>query len=365
MKVITCFTESLGGGGAEHQMVILAEMLAEKGYNVTIATYADVPDHYSVPKGVNRIRIAEGESAIKKHLAIFSYFIKAKTDCVISYRKMCNIRALVPLLFRSKRVKVICSERNTTVGPPDYKRKLLVHMLYRRAEFIVPNSESQTQYMRKENPRLVSKLRTIHNYTDLQHFAVCDMPSRLDVLKIAVFARYSKQKNPILFAEALSELKAQTNRVFEVHWYGSQKGTNNGFNNDYLALKSKVEELGINDVFKLHSAVKDIYALMGDYHAVCLPSITEGFSNSIAESICCGKPMLVSAVADNVVMVHDGENGFLFDPTHTNSICQAFLKFFALSSESIKRMAVESRRIAEALFDKERFISQYIELIES
>lgn len=365
MKTITCFTESLGGGGAEHQMVILSEMLAEKGYEVTIATYADVPDHYSVPDKVKRIKIAEGESAIKKLFAVFSYFIKAKTDCVISYRKMCNIRVLAPLLFRSKRVRVICSERNTTVGSPDFARCLMVRVLYHRADFIVPNSESQTQYMRKENPRLISKLRTIHNYTDLQHYTVAGLPSAQDIMKIAVFARYSKQKNPILFAEALAELKSKTNRVFEVHWYGSQIGANNGFNNDYLAVKKKVEELGIDDVLKLHSTVKDVNALMGDYHAVCLPSLYEGFSNSIAESICCGKPMLVSDVADNGIMVHDGENGFLFEPRSTSSICEAFLRFFALSCEDVKRMASESRRIAEMLFDKEHFISQYIELIES
>ena len=49
MKRITCFTESLGGGGAEHQMVILAGFLAEDGYDVTLVTYASIPDHYDIP----------------------------------------------------------------------------------------------------------------------------------------------------------------------------------------------------------------------------------------------------------------------------------------------------------------------------
>lgn len=346
-------------------MVILAGMLIEKGYVVTIVTYADVPDHYSVPNGVNRVKIAEGKSAMRKLFAVFTYFIKAKTDCVISYRKMSNVRALIPLLFRSKRVKVICSERNTTVGAPDFTRRLLGYVLYRRADYIVPNSESQTQYLLKNNPLWAYKLRTIHNYTDLMHFSMCDFPEMQDSLRIAVFARYSKQKNPILFAEALAEVKTRTNRAFEVHWYGCQTGANDEYNDDYLAVKAKVEELGIGDVLKLHSAVKDTYELMINYHAVCLPSLYEGFSNSIAEAICCGKPMLVSGVSDNVVMVHDGENGFLFDPQNTDSICEAFLKFFALSNEKRIQMAHESRRIAEMLFDKERFISKYIELIES
>lgn len=36
MKKIHCFTESQAGGGAEHQMNILAGLLAEKGYDVTL-----------------------------------------------------------------------------------------------------------------------------------------------------------------------------------------------------------------------------------------------------------------------------------------------------------------------------------------
>lgn len=365
MKRIICFTESLGGGGAEHQIVLLAGMLAEKGYDVTIVTYADVPDHYPVPEKVHRIKVAEGKSLFEKIVKIFYFFIRTKADCVISYRKMSNMRVLVPLFFRTKRVKIICSERNTTIGAPNLKRRFMVHILYRRADYIVPNSESQTKYMRKENPRLIPKLRTIHNFTDLNHFSICGMPENTDTIKIAVFARYSKQKNPILFAEAMSRLKNKTNKRFEVHWYGSQSGPVNGFNNDYLNLNSKVEELHVGDVLKLHPAVRDVYSLMNEFHAVCLPSLTEGFSNSIAEAICCGKPMLVSNVADNGVMVHNGDNGYLFDPRQIENICDAFLNFFALKREEMVEMGYQSRRLAETIFDKDHFILQYIELIES
>ena len=34
-KSIVCFTESMAGGGAEHQMSFLANFLVEKGYNVS------------------------------------------------------------------------------------------------------------------------------------------------------------------------------------------------------------------------------------------------------------------------------------------------------------------------------------------
>lgn len=364
-KDVICFTESLAGGGAEHQIILLAGMLKEKGYNVTMATYADVPDHYDLPEGVDRVVIAPHKKQFLKFLAVFKYFLNTKADCVISYRKMCNIRALIPLFFRRIPIKMICSERNFTTGKPDFSRRLMTKVLYKKANYIVPNSTSQTEYMKKENPKNASKLRTIYNYTDLEHFCMSPIPVNQDSVRIVVFGRYSKQKNPIRFAEAIASLKEKVGCCFEVDWYGSQSGTNQGFNDEYLQVKECVERLKVGNVLHLKPAVKDPSLLMGNYHAACLPSLYEGFSNSIAEAISSGKPMLVSDVSDNSVMVHDGVNGFLFNPTNIDSICNAFSRFLSLTMEERQKMSMESRRIAEELFDKDLFVQQYIDLIES
>lgn len=370
MKRITCFTESLAGGGAEHQMVILAGFLAEKEYDVTIVTYASVPDHYDTPQGVKRIDIgatgAKGKSlkAIIKMLKAFHYFLWLKTDCIIAYRECANLRVLPPMFFRSRKLKVICSDRNTSTGL-SFRHKLLLHILYRRADYIVPNSKTETDFIAKHKPQLIPKLHTIHNYTDLNQFAKKSIPADTTTIKVAIFSRYSAQKNPIGFAKAMQELKQKTDHMFEVHWYGAQHGDIDGYNLEYLYIEKVVKELGVEDVLVLRPAVKNPALLMNDYHAVCLPSLYEGFSNSIAEGICSGKPMLVSDVSDNSIMVHEGENGFLFDPTKTDSICNAFLRFFNLTYDEMCNMAHNSRSIAEQLFDKQQFIQQYIELIET
>ena len=43
MKKILCFIDSLDAGGAQRQMVGLAVMLKEKGYNVKVLVYHDNP----------------------------------------------------------------------------------------------------------------------------------------------------------------------------------------------------------------------------------------------------------------------------------------------------------------------------------
>ena len=64
-------------------------------------------------------------------------------------------------------------------------------------------------------------------------------------------------------------------------------------------------------------------------------------------------------------MVHDGDNGFLFDPLNVESIMEGFVKYFETSLEQRVQMGVRSREIAESLFDKNKFIESYIKLIEA
>lgn len=370
MKSVICFTESLGGGGAEHQIVVLARLLSEKGYDVSLVTYASLQDHFETPEGVKRIDI--GYTRIKgrflkafiKANKVFDYFLKVKTDCIISYRECANLRVLPPLFFRTKRIRVICSDRNTSTRVT-IRHRFLLHFLYRRADYIVPNSVTQSLFIAERNLSLKPKIHTIHNFTDPGLFVESKMPDDTSIIKIAIFSRYSPQKNPLGFAAAVYTLKNRSNHPFEIHWYGEQKNESGEYNSDYLNFIYKIKESGIGDVLILHPAVKNPVQFMDQFHAICLPSLYEGFSNSIAEGICCGKPMLVSDVSDNSIMVHQCENGFLFDPKDSESICNAFLGFFSLSYEEMISMAHSSRTIALQLFNRESFINQYVSLIES
>lgn len=102
---------------------------------------------------------------------------------------------------------------------------------------------------------------------------------------------------------------------------------------------------------------------MPTFDAICLPSFFEGFSNTISEAICCGHPVICSDVSDNSLMVKEGENGLLFDPKNIESMSQAIISFYNLPYEKVIEMSANSRRIAEALFDKEKFVNSYVRII--
>ena len=360
------FINSLSSGGAEHQLVELADGLVEKGYDVTITTYTDVSDHYNFSTKVKRERIAVGKgNKIIKFFAIWNYMLGIKADWVISFGHRAALLSTIPLLFRSrKKVRMIAGERCETKGNLSYMEKVLSRIIYGRADFIVPNSYAQARQIGLYYSHSKERIRVITNYTNLSLYKYNHLPNNI-VLRIGIFGRYNKQKNCLRFVEVVRLLKERSNQKFIIEWFGDQKYKESEPNSEYVEMQRKTEEYGLEDVLVLKDHIKDVASAMPKYDAICLPSLYEGFANTICEAICCGKPCLVSDVGDNGLMVKDGVNGFLFDPTDVEDMAKAFMLYFELTPEQRQRMGDISRKRAEELFDREKYIGAYLKLLNS
>ncbi len=361
-KKIVCYMGTLGSGGAEHQMVILSSLLADKGYDVTIPTYRDGVDFYDVDPRVKREHIANGKHKIIKVLALMWHALTVKADIVVSWGFFQSVFILFALLFRP-RVKVICGERECTKLAPSIYEKILYAILYKRAAYIVPNSYAQRDYEVNKHPSYANKIVTIINYTDVEHFKVGPYPNN-DTLRIGIVCRVEQQKNMWNLIEAMNIVKQKVSLPFEIHWYGKKDYTN-PVQIEYIetGLK-KIHEYGLDQNIFLEGRTKDVAGVIASCDVMCLASFFEGFSNSLSEYICCGKPVLCSNIDENIIMVQDGVNGFTFDPNNVESIADAFIKFFSLELSVKQQMGLKSRERANELFNKEKFVGAYINLIE-
>lgn len=362
MKHITFFLCTYSSGGAEHQVCELSHMLLGYGYAISIVTFGDAPDHYRMHNSIERVRLGVGKSNLGKFIAILRFFFSVKTDCVLSFGQRESFLALIPLLFRPK-IKVLAGERNFTVGKPTKYENILVKWLYKRANYIVPNSFSQTEYLKQLAPKYKDKIITITNYTDLAHYSYFKPPQNSPKLVIGAFCRYAEQKNYARLAQAIKLLKDKNISNFVFHWYGNKYVRDGVYCDGYVEFSKLIEEFGIDDMIVLYDHIRDVLPIVRNCDAVCVPSLHEGWSNTISEAICCGKPLLVSDVSDNGRMVLQGQNGFLFNPYDIGEIATAIEQFVSLSMEERTAMGVKSRRIAESLFDKETFCNKYLELI--
>lgn len=363
MKKIYGILPSLASGGAERQLLVLLEQLSCRGYDVCLVTYVVSKDAYEVPKNVKRMRIhGRGKIQDRWNLARFMWSEVRKDDVVIAFLSI-NYRDIVLPVLPLKR-KIMAGERNLTMGQSLNRR--LVFQLERKAKAIVANSYAQKEWMDKHTPWLKVKTHTVTNYTDTSKFCPrLDLLNKEEKVIIGVLARFSPQKNCMRFAQAVRVAVDSGCTNFKIVWHGDKYGMRGRMNEEYRRLQEYISNSNLEEYFEIRDKTSNVVEVNNYCDAMCLPSLFEGFSNSLSESICCGKPIIASRVSDNPIIVKEGYNGFLFNPYDVKSIASAMTKLVGLSASEFRRMGENSRKRALELFDLNKFVDSYIRIIEA
>lgn len=360
---IYCFLASVAKGGMERQMIIIMEQLVARGYDVTLVTFSPRKDMYSYSGKIHRVNLASKSGGkLRSFLNIRKFFKKVVTsnDVIISFGTAINVIALVATLGLKRHI--IVGERNLTIKETKWDK--LSYMLYKRVDAIVPNSYSQETFLKKRLPMMAYKITAITNYTDVNKFR--PMPELLNQeskVIIGVFARILPQKNTLGFVHALKQVVDCGYKGFKVVWYG-EKASMDGVVDTYKeSVLQLIQVLNLQDYIELHPSVTNVAEKINYCDVFCLPSFREGFSNAISEAICCGKAVLASDVSDNSIMVKEGKNGFLFNPSSEKSMADAIMRFLDLSKEEMEAMGNYSFKHSRTLFNLETFTDKYVEII--
>lgn len=216
-RPIIWFTDSLGSGGAQRQLVGLACMLKERGYDVSVVLYHDSP--FYKPQlddtGIEST-VVKSSNNLGRIWALYKYFKKHKGATIIACQETPSLIAsmLRPFIGCSK---LIVSERNTTQVLT--KKDKLRFWLYRHADYVVPNSFSQTEFIKAHKPSLNDKLVTITNMLDVGYFTFNIKEHNKLPVRILTVARVAPQKNVINYIKAISEMLRQGYDV-TVDWFG-------------------------------------------------------------------------------------------------------------------------------------------------
>ncbi len=358
MKHIILFTDCLGAGGAQRQLVGLAIMLKENGYNVKVSTYYNI-DFYKKQlddAGVPNELIPGADNTKKRILAVRKYFKQERPDWVIAYQETPSLVACAAKILGCK-FRLIVSERNTTqtIGLNERVR----FFLYRWSNRIVPNSFSQEKFLKEHYPWMDSKLKTITNFVDLEDFNYVER-TRRDIPEIVVGATIWEPKNTLGFIDAVKQAVDKGGK-FHVSWYGKSELDIEYFNQCQL----KINEYGLGQFIELKEKTKQIRDVYRNASIFCLPSFYEGTPNVLCEAISTGLPVICSEVCDNAIYVQPGINGFLFNPYDTMDMATKILGAINMEEIAYIQYQKNSRSIALEKLSKEKFLSSYVEIIES
>ncbi len=362
MKKVLCLIDALGSGGAERQLVGLAGLLKNEGYDVTLGCYYSSPffEGYTSHLKENNVPLlvedASSKGFVGKTLAIRKLIRKSKAEVVIAYKEQVNIKAVLACAFMSN-IKLIVSQRNTYSNVSFYDK--VCANLYRFADYVVPNSNSQTKVLAKHFPFLKDKVRTITNFVDTNKFVPAESLAESDKLRLLTVARINvEQKNAERYLKSLKLLKDKGVNFF-AEWYGSPQPAN-----AQELLEAMVDELDIRDVFSFRKEESNVAAVYNSCDLFCLPSLYEGFPNVICEVMSCGKPVICGNVCDNPDIVADSVNGFLFDPKNESDIALAVERYAKLSKEERTNISKRNREVALNKMSAASFVAQMTKMID-
>lgn len=353
---VLLFIDILGSGGAQRQLVGLANVLKLANLDVMLLDYWDSKfyDDYLTKQSIPFEHCpTKGKWSL---IRMFMRKVRAyKPNVVIAYLPNPSIIAILGKILSRGKYRLIVSERNTTQDN-NWRTRLRMN-LFRWANVIVPNSYSQQQFISSHYPFLARKVKTITNMIDEDRFKPGNRRPQNDVFRFVVVGRVVQQKNPIKFIKSVKLVKDAGYR-FRIDWFGDPYPQS-----FFEECQELLIRLDLCDCFQFHPATQGI---VEEYHksdAFILPSVYEGFPNVLCEAMACGLPVLASNVCDNPHIMQDGINGFLIDPLNETDMAEKIQRMLDLSVEERAYMSKQSIEIVKTSFSAERFEKAYMQLI--
>lgn len=330
MKILF-LARQLNIGGAERQLVTLANELAARGHEIVIASY--YPGGALAKKlHSNRVRLISLEK--RSRWDLLTLFVKTlkvvreeRPTVLHGWMYTQNIVATLAKVFNPK-VKLVWCVRNSNLElVMDWPERVAVWLqakLSRFADRVVVNSLAGLEQAVADGlPR--EKMLFIPNGIDTNVFYPNhDERDRVraewgigdDQKVVGNVARFDPIKNHPMFLKAAARIAAQRPDVRFV-CVGHGKAS-------YLQqLKEQTRELGIEDRVRWIQGHSDVRAAYNAIDVFCSSSLSEGFPNVVGEAMACGRHCVVTDVGDSALVV--GETGTVVPSDDAEKLAEGLL----------------------------------------
>jgi len=358
---ILLLIRSLNIGGAERQLVILAKGLQQKGHEVSVAVFY-------AGGALERELHRDGIRVIDLHktgrwgvLSFFRLLVKVirvdRFETVYGFLNTANILTICLKPFFPK-VRMVMGERASNV---DFGQYGLLHILSYRIEcwlsrfanLIICNSNAGLDFAAK-NGFPGERLIIIPNGIDTVRFKP-DAEARKKVrqewgiaeseILIGLAARIDPMKDHATFLRAAALLAKKRVDVRFV-CVGDDSAPSAS------SLNQLARELGLEGCLIWAGLRHDMPSVYCAFDIAVSSSITEGFSNTIAEAMSCGVPCVVTDVGDSAWIV--GDSGIVVGKGNPESLYAGLLNMIERESNSGKeaRSSIEERFSINTMIDR-------------
>lgn len=287
MKILLSIT-SLGAGGAERVVTLLADSFASRGHQVALITIdSTTSDFFKVTDKVQRFALGLHRPSrtwltrwygnLKKIGAMRQVIERFRPDVIVSFLSEVNI--LTILACAGRRTPVLISER---IDPRSHGmtrvREWLRWITYRHAAGVVVQTRAVAEWMSSAHAGLPPIAVIPNPVLPAASTATCAHPTGPPYLLAA--GRLTWQKGFDVLIRALALLVSEGfdfNLVIAGEGWGEER-----------ALHELAAELGVTARVQFVGRVVDLTAWLADAFAFVLSSRYEGFPNVLLEALACG-----------------------------------------------------------------------------
>lgn len=340
---LTFLINSLGGGGAEKAITLLAEGLASRGHDARILTIdPTVADFHPVPPGVGRAALgAEGAPCrwfqpfrhLRRINALRRAVAEGSPDALIAFVDASNVLALAA--FPAGTPPVIACERldpRYSLAGPHWR--LLRWALYPKAAAVVIQTRAATEAASRYGWKAVAIPNpVVPPAPDARRPEVLRLPRN-----IAAAGRLARQKGFDLLLGAFARLAPS---------FPGWQLTIAGEGPERARLEKLAAELGLTGRAVFPGALPSLTGLFRNSDLFALSSRFEGFPNALAEALACGLPSVsFDCPSGPAELIRDGVDGLLVPPGDEKALAGALAAL--MGDEGRRRaMAAAAPRVVE------------------
>lgn len=325
MPRIVLVTGGLDCGGAQRVMADMANYWADRGWEVTLATWSgpDLHDFYTLDENVSRtwLHVASRGIPLVSDLSAFAARIlklrrllrDARPDAVLSFIDVSNIHTI--LAAGGLNVRVVISERthpglNHTITRP---WRLLRRWCYSRADQVVAQTAEAAAWLQRE---CRTGVLVIPNFLRVMP----QVSLAREPLIIAV-GRLSAEKGFDLLLEAFARVQAQF-PLWRLCIIGDGP--------ERRALPELAGRLSLQHRIEFVGQVSDVESWMARAAVLIHPSRREGFPNVVLEAMAMGAAVICTDCRSGPAeLIDDGVNGRLVPVDDLDALIRAMTQLMA------------------------------------
>lgn len=300
------------------------------------------PDKYKGNKKVNVInKIDFNENLIKKLREAKINIVNCHTFYLFDIASKIAERLNVPLVF---------TLHGVFVGIYGKKYHSMIKKISEKSSLVITVSEVYLEKLKKAFPSKISKFIKIQNGIKALK-PKREKNNSLQIRYVVIPARLNRLKGLEYVAQASRQLKDIEFCICH------PSGRKDNIEEDEYKAKLLNESGNLLHFKKLNH--KNMLLEMQKADLILLPSLIEGISISILESMSLGKIVAATRVGGNPEVIKDGVSGFLLKPRSIDSIIKIVDKISKISMKDRKAISKNAILTVNSKFYINRMLGQY------